>query len=77
MDNKRGVDLAGSDHLVDFLVGLAKNAHGVPRGFERAVGSLLIRSRLFQFALRNSGKALDALQFFVGQFERRRRADER
>ena len=76
MHDQRRVGLTRSDHLIDFSVGLAKDQHGISCGFQSAVGSLLIRNRLFHFSLRNSGKPLDALQFLVGQFESRRGTDQ-
>ena len=56
---------------------MPKHTHRVYRGFEGAVGGLLIGGCLLHFALGDSGKSLDSLQFLFGQFELRRRADQR
>ena len=71
-----GIGLAQGDHLIDFGVGLAKDEHSIPRGFQSALCGLLIRSRLLFLALGNSAKTLDPRQFLVGQIEGRRRADQ-
>ena len=66
--------------LIDFSFRLAKDADRIARGFESALRGLLIRDRLLHLALRNAvrrRKILGARQFFAGQFESRRRADQR
>ena len=65
----RGVNPAGSNQPVNFSIGLSEGADGIPRGFERGGGGLLIRSRLLQFLLSHSvgfAKRLDAHQFLAG-----------
>jgi len=62
--------------LIDFGIRLAKDEDRISRGFESAFSGLLIRGRLFLLALGNSAKTLDTRQFFIGQFESRRRANQ-
>src|ERR1022692_4430222 len=70
-----GINLARGDHLINFGIRLTKDEDRIPCGFESTLGRLLIRSRLLLLALGNSAKTLDARQFFICQFESRRRAN--
>jgi len=52
--------------LINLGVRIAKDTNRIPSGLESTVSGLLIRCRLFQLSLGNSGKTLDARQFLVG-----------